>query len=66
MYLSRSHTENIFPSWTVVVWRHHVYVPEFHRPSCDSAGEQPAHSVAPGDNLPILLHQVRSLTILSH
>ncbi len=26
MYLSRSHTENIFPSWTVVVWRHHVYV----------------------------------------
>jgi hypothetical protein len=38
MYLSRSHAENIFPSWTVVVWRHHVYVPEFHRPSCDSAG----------------------------
>jgi hypothetical protein len=31
MYLSRSHTENIFPSWTVVVWRHHVYAPEFHR-----------------------------------
>ncbi len=36
MYLSCSHTENIFPSWTVVVWRHHVYVLEFHRPSCDS------------------------------
>jgi hypothetical protein len=36
MYLSRSHTGNIFPPWTVVVWRHHVYVREFHRPSCNS------------------------------
>jgi hypothetical protein len=37
MYLSRSRTGNIFPSWTVVVRRHHVYVPEFHCPSCNSA-----------------------------
>jgi hypothetical protein len=36
MYLPRSHTENIFPSWTVVVRRHHVYVREFHLPSCNS------------------------------
>jgi hypothetical protein len=36
MNLSRSHTGNIFPSWTIVVWRHHVYVQEFHRPSCNS------------------------------
>jgi hypothetical protein len=36
MYLSRAHTGNIFPSWTVVVWRHHVYVREFHGPSCNS------------------------------
>ncbi len=36
MYLPRSHTGNIFPSWTVVVRRHHVYVREFHRPSCNS------------------------------
>ena len=37
MYLSRSRTGNIFPSWTVVVRRHHVYVREFHLPSCNSA-----------------------------
>jgi hypothetical protein len=36
MYLPRSHTGNIFPSWIVVVRRHHVYVREFHRPSCNS------------------------------
>ncbi len=36
MYLPRPHTGNIFPSWTVVVRRHHVYVREFHRPSCNS------------------------------
>ena len=40
MYLPRSHTGNIFPSWTVVVRRHHVYVREFHRPSCNSVGEK--------------------------
>jgi hypothetical protein len=28
--------ENIFSSWTVVVRRHHVYVQEFHLPSCNS------------------------------
>ncbi len=39
MNLSRSHMGNIFPSWTVVVWRHHVYVREFHRPSCNSVGK---------------------------
>ena len=33
MYLPRSHTGNIFPSWTVVVRRHHVYEREFHLPS---------------------------------
>jgi hypothetical protein len=38
MYLSLSRTGNIFPSWTVVVRRHHVYVPEFHCPSCNSVG----------------------------
>jgi hypothetical protein len=37
MYLSRSRTGNIFPYRTVVVLRHHVYVPEFHDPSCYSA-----------------------------
>jgi hypothetical protein len=37
MYLPRSYTGNIFPSWTVVVRRHHVYVREFHLPSCNSA-----------------------------
>jgi hypothetical protein len=42
MYLYRSRTGNIFPSWTIVVWRHHVYVREFHRPSCNSA---PMHSL---------------------
>ncbi len=26
-----------FPSWKVVIRRHHVYVREFHRPSCNSA-----------------------------
>jgi hypothetical protein len=36
MVLPRSHTGNIFPSWTVVVRRHHVYVREFHLPSCNS------------------------------
>jgi hypothetical protein len=36
MYLSRSRTGNIFPYRTVVVLRHHVYVPEFHDPSCYS------------------------------
>ncbi len=36
MYLPRSHTGNIFPSWTVVVRRHHVYVREFHLLSCNS------------------------------
>ncbi len=36
MYLSRSLTGNTFPSGTVVVWRHHVYVREFHHPSCNS------------------------------
>jgi hypothetical protein len=36
MYLSRSRTGNIFPYKTVVVLRHHVYVPEFHDPSCYS------------------------------
>jgi hypothetical protein len=37
MYLPRFHTGNIFPSWTVVVWRHHVYAREFHLSSCNSA-----------------------------
>ncbi len=37
MYLPRSHTGNIFPSWTVVVRRHHVSSREFHLPSCNSA-----------------------------
>jgi hypothetical protein len=37
-YLPRSQTGNIFPSWTVVVRRHHVYVREFHLPSCYSVG----------------------------
>ncbi len=41
MYLSRSRTGNIFPSWTVVVRRHHVYVPEFHCPSCNSVVAPP-------------------------
>ncbi len=36
VYLPRSHTGNIFQSWTVVVRRHHVYVREFHHPSCNS------------------------------
>jgi hypothetical protein len=36
MYLSRSRSGNIFPYRTVVVLRHHVYVPEFHDPSCYS------------------------------
>jgi hypothetical protein len=40
MYLSRSRTGNIFPYRTVVVLRHHVYVPEFHDPSCYSVGTQ--------------------------
>jgi hypothetical protein len=39
MYLPRSHTGNIFPSWTVVVRRHHVYVREFHHPSCYSVDQ---------------------------
>ncbi len=36
MHLPRSHTGNIFPLWTIVVWRHHVYVREFHCQSCNS------------------------------
>ncbi len=36
MIVPRSHTGNIFQSWTVVVRRHHVYVREFHLPSCNS------------------------------
>jgi hypothetical protein len=40
MYLPLSHTGNIFPSWTVVIRRHHVYVREFHRPSCNSVGRR--------------------------
>jgi hypothetical protein len=39
MYLSRSRTGNIFPYRTVVVLRHHVYVPEFLDPSCYSVGQ---------------------------
>ncbi len=37
MYLPRSHTGNIFPSWTIVVRHHHVYLRKFDRPSCNSA-----------------------------
>ncbi len=45
MYLPRSHTGNIFPSRTVVVWRHHVYVREFHRPSCNSVEHRAGKAV---------------------
>jgi hypothetical protein len=45
MYLSRSRTGNIFPYRTVVVLRHHVYVPEFHDPSCYSVVIQPQSGI---------------------
>jgi hypothetical protein len=45
MYLSRSRTGNIFPYRTVVVLRHHVYVPEFHDPSCYSVDRHPNRGI---------------------